>query len=345
MIFSDKTQPMVSVLIATYNQEEYIAQTLDSILMQQCSFDFEIIIGEDCSTDKTREICFDYQKRYPEKIVLCLNETNKGLLDNYFDIFLKTRGKYIADCGGDDYWVSTNKLQEQVDLLENHPELSLVASNWSMYIMQDGLLVDAPGQIKEDWYKPDLYGKKAVISYLNEAVIPRVVLSTSCFRRDLAMEAYLARPELFRSKKATCEDLPLTLCLLMKGPFYFKADNWLVYRVLNNSVSHSENRNEYVSGFAYNTFKQTVCLANDLDIKYIDISAYIDKWIANFTLHAFIVSDVKLMRDIRHFTQIQGISLKKKQILLSFMMAVPGLYGFSRWLYLSLKKSINNSAL
>ena len=101
---SHKIQPLVSVLVATYNQEKYIAQTLDCILMQQCSFEFEIIIGEDCSTDKTREICLEYQAKYPDQIVLCLNEYNKGLLDNYFDIFLKTKGKYIADCGGDDYW-------------------------------------------------------------------------------------------------------------------------------------------------------------------------------------------------------------------------------------------------
>ena len=161
MISSDKTQPMVSVLIATYNQEDYIAQTLDSILMQKCSFDFEIIIGEDCSTDKTREICVEYQKKYPDKIVLCLNETNKGLLDNYFDIFLKTRGKYIADCGGDDYWLSTSKLQDQVDLLEKYPKVSLVASNWSMYKQEAGVVIEAPGQITGDWYEPDLFGKKA----------------------------------------------------------------------------------------------------------------------------------------------------------------------------------------
>jgi len=340
MIFSDKTQPMVSVLIATYNQEEYIAQTLDSILMQQCSFDFEIIIGEDCSTDKTREICLDYQKRYPEKIVLCLNETNKGLLDNYFDIFLKTRGKYIADCGGDDYWVNTNKLQEQVDLLENHPEVSLVASNWSMYIMQDGSLVDAPGQINEDWYKPDLYGKKAVISYLNEAVIPRVVLSTSCFRRDLAMEAYLARPELFRSKKATCEDLPLTLCLLMKGPFYFKADNWLVYRVMMNSISHSEDLNDYVSGFAFKTFKQTVVFAKALGVEPDEISAYIEKWVGNYVLHAFIARDYELMSGMRQFTRAYGIHYKLKQVLLSVFMSIPGIYSLNRWLYLKLWRSL-----
>lgn len=340
MITADKIQPMVSVLVVTYNQEEFIAQTLDSLLMQQCSFDFEILIGEDCSSDRTRQICMEYQEKYPEKIVLCLNERNKGLLDNYFDIFLKSRGKYIADCGGDDYWQATDKLQKQVDLLEKDERITLVAGRWSIYHQKSGLLTEAPDQRPEEWYRPDLYGKKAVISYLNESVIPRVVLSTSCFRRAVAMEAYLEKPELFRSKEVTCEDLPLTLCLLKKGPFYFSKDVWLVYRVLENSLSHSESENEYVSGFAFNTFKQTVLLARALDVKPTEISKYIDKWVGNFVLHAFIARDFQLMRAMLQFSEIGEFPFRTKQALLKFCMSVPVVYDLSRWMYLQFRRLV-----
>ena len=71
-----------SVVVITYNQEAFLAETLNSVLAQQCAFDFEIVVGEDCSTDGTRKICLDYQARYPEKIHLLLHDKNQGLLRN-----------------------------------------------------------------------------------------------------------------------------------------------------------------------------------------------------------------------------------------------------------------------
>jgi len=330
---SENLLPLVSVLVTPYNQEDYIAQTLDSILMQQCTFDFEIIIGEDCSTDSTRHICINYQKQYPEKIILCLNEKNKGLLNNYFDIFLKCRGKYIADCGGDDYWLTTNKLQNQVDLLEKNSNISLVSGNWMTYHQKDGSFGEGAPTLTEDWYRPDCYGKNAVILYLNESVIPRVVLASSCFRKDLAFEAYYSNPELFRSKEVVCEDLPLTLCLLMKGPFYFQKEKYLVYRVLEKSLSHSDNLNVYMRGFAWSAFKQTVELANVLGVKPTDIPAYIQTQVGNFFLHAFINNDGELIQSLRRFIRKFGIPWNCKQRFLFFGMHIPGIYQLIRWLY------------
>lgn len=330
----ENIQPLVSVLIAAYNQEKYIGQTLDSILMQQCSFDFEIIIGEDCSTDGTREICLEYQEKYPDQIVLCLNERNKGLLDNYFDIFLKCRGKYIADCGGDDYWLTTQKLQEQVDLLEKHGNVSLVAGNWLLYKQKTALLENSNSQIPEDWYHPECFGKQAVASYLNESVIPRVVLASSCFRKDWALEAYHAHSNLFRSKDVTCEDIPITLCLLMKGPFYFQRKTYLVYRVLGNSLSHSDSLNTYMRGFAYNTFKHTVRLAKILGVTPGAIPNYIQTQVGNFALHAFINRDQELMKSLWQDVKILDVHLRIKQRILYICMIDPVIYNFTRGLYL-----------
>ena len=115
----------VSVIVLTYNQENTIKRTLDSILSQKCNFNFEIIIGDDCSTDSTVRICQEYQSSYPTIIRLICNETNKGVVKNYYNCILASKGKYIADCAGDDYWVTTTKLQKQYDILEKDPTYKL----------------------------------------------------------------------------------------------------------------------------------------------------------------------------------------------------------------------------
>ena len=284
--------PLVSVLVTPYNQKGYIRQTLDSILMQQCNFDFEVVIGEDCSTDGTREICVEYAKKYPEHIVLCLNEQNKGLINNYFDVFLKAKGKYMADCGGDDYWLSHNKLQEQVELLETHDQVSLVAGNWQLFDQKSGLFTKPTSWINQDWFQPDCFGKEAIANYLNSKDIPRVVLAASCFRGDWAREAYQLHPELFRGKDVVCEDLPLTLVLLLRGPFYISKNNWLVYRVLEKSLSHSKARNAYVKGFAFSAYQQTLHLALTLGVSVQKIRPYAYEKADDFALHAFLNKDV-----------------------------------------------------
>lgn len=114
----------VSVLMITYNHERFIAQALDSVLMQQVDFEYEIVVGEDCSTDSTRQILLEYQQNYPDKIRLLLQRKNLGMIGNMVETCNACRGDYIALLEGDDFWTSPQKLQKQVDLLETHPECS-----------------------------------------------------------------------------------------------------------------------------------------------------------------------------------------------------------------------------
>jgi glycosyltransferase involved in cell wall biosynthesis len=115
----------VSVWMITYNHERYIAQAIDSVLMQRVNFDYELVIGEDCSTDRTREIVVDYQKRYPGRIRLILREKWVGSFWNFLQTFQACKGEYLACLEGDDYWTSPHKLQKQVDYLESHQECTL----------------------------------------------------------------------------------------------------------------------------------------------------------------------------------------------------------------------------
>jgi predicted O-linked N-acetylglucosamine transferase (SPINDLY family)/GT2 family glycosyltransferase len=115
----------VSVLMITYNHEKFIAQAIDSILMQEVNFEYEIVIGEDCSTDNTRQIVIEYQKRYPDKIRLLLPELNIGMLPNFTNTYKACKGEYIAVLEGDDYWITTSKLKKQVDFLERNLDFSI----------------------------------------------------------------------------------------------------------------------------------------------------------------------------------------------------------------------------
>lgn len=127
-IIEDKVlcqNPLVSVYCKVYNQEKYVKTCIESVVNQKTNFDYEIIVHDDCSTDGTRQILQDYQKKYPQKIKLLLQDENQfsqNVNMNVKYIFPEARGKYIASCEGDDYWLDMCKLQKQVDFLENNQE-------------------------------------------------------------------------------------------------------------------------------------------------------------------------------------------------------------------------------
>lgn len=115
----------LSVCVVAYNHERYIEQALRGALMQQTDFDFEIVVGEDCSTDRTREILLALQREHPERVRLLLRERNLGAQLNFIETWRACQGEYIAWLDGDDYWTSPAKLQRQVDFLEAHPQCAI----------------------------------------------------------------------------------------------------------------------------------------------------------------------------------------------------------------------------
>ena len=129
--------PKVSVCITTYNQEKFISQALDSVLMQKTDFDFEVLIGEDDSLDGTREIVKEYARRYSGKIRLFLNDRKNVIYINrrptgrwnFINNIKNARGEYIALLDGDDFWIDPCKLQKQVDFLTINPSYSTCIHN------------------------------------------------------------------------------------------------------------------------------------------------------------------------------------------------------------------------
>lgn len=121
--------PEVSVIVLTYNHECYITQCIEAILSQKVNFSYEIIISDDYSQDNTPEICKKYQLKYPQKIRLLLQEKNRGIAHNYGDTIALTRGKYISQVAGDDFWILDTKLQLQKDYLDTHTQCGLCYTN------------------------------------------------------------------------------------------------------------------------------------------------------------------------------------------------------------------------
>ncbi len=132
----------VSIIVLTYNQEQFIAQAVNSALMQEVDFDYEILIGDDASTDRTAEIVLGLQAAHPGSIrVLQRDKTEaqaerkRGLggKTNFVQAFEACHGKYIALLDGDDYWIDRNKLQKQVDFLEANPDFAICFTNVSAF--------------------------------------------------------------------------------------------------------------------------------------------------------------------------------------------------------------------
>jgi len=131
----------ISVVLITYNHEKYISQAIESILMQDTTFDFKIIIGDDFSTDRTREIVLMYQQKYIEKIEVIFSPTHQGPMANVVNTFTASNGKYIAVLEGDDYWIDSKKLSKQVEFLENHPEFSMCFTDRIFVTEENNLVV------------------------------------------------------------------------------------------------------------------------------------------------------------------------------------------------------------
>lgn len=214
--------PLVSVAIITYNQEKFISQTLESILSQKPGCTYEIIIGDDCSADRNREVIESYREKYPKIIKPIYNQNNLGLIKNYFNVMAHCRGKYIMQCAGDDWWLP-EKLSIQVDFMETHPDIGMCYGKAQTYI--DG---------KKKYGKKFGEKRESFESLLNSNTIPAV---TACFRRDL-LEKYLEDINPL-DKSWLMEDYPLWLWFSHESKVYFINKVLAIYRVLDESASHN----------------------------------------------------------------------------------------------------------
>ena len=119
----------LSIIICTYNREKELKRALECIFGQRTDFDFEVVVGNDCSTDGTDELLASYQRKYHSRLVVSTLEHNSGVGTNWAKAVMLAQGEYIAFLDDDDYWTDENRMQIMVDYLDAHPEVNLLYTN------------------------------------------------------------------------------------------------------------------------------------------------------------------------------------------------------------------------
>lgn len=226
--------PMVSVHMVTYNHQPYIAQAIEGVLRQQTDFGFELVIGEDCSTDGTREIVWAYQKQYPQVIRVLATDRNAGACVNSGNVHAACRAKYIAYCDGDDFWHHPQKLQMQVDFLEKHPDFGLVHTDADW-------LVEATGARTPCWHKT--YHRHSITQgavYEDLLLGNQVITATACARREHVQRFMDERPMMCRRPTRLIGDYSIWLFLALVSKVGYLDVSTATRREVPNSASVSE---------------------------------------------------------------------------------------------------------
>ncbi|TWT07116.1 glycosyltransferase [Planococcus sp. CPCC 101016] len=210
---------MVSIECTSYNHEDFIAEALDSMLMQRTNFAYEILIHDDASTDGTADIIRRYEQKYPEiikPIYQTENQYSKGVLVELFN-HERARGKYMAICEGDDYWTDSNKLQKQVDYMEAHPECSMCvhAAERVSAITKKTVSAIRPS------HKNRIFSVEEVIEGGGDLFATNSIV----YSREKMPEM----PEFYLN--ATIGDYPLVICGALNGTVYYIDENMAAYRV------------------------------------------------------------------------------------------------------------------
>lgn len=280
---------LVSVNCITYNHEKYIADAIESFLMQKTSFKFEIIINDDASTDGTADIIRDYERRYPDLIKPTYQEENqysKGISVSQIN-HKRSKGKYIALCEGDDFWTDPHKLQKQVDYLEKHPECSLVfhaASVVNADKTATGTIAKMPGESRK--IQMDEIALKAEPLYMPTA--------SEMYRKSTMDNP----PKWFLD--ASIGDFPLALIIGNSGYFYYMNEIMSVYRIgvsgswtdrmfnkknanksaiaINEECIQLLNHFNSYSNYQYQKEIENACKLRKTRILYLKMSNYFPTW-------------------------------------------------------------------
>ncbi len=213
---------MVSVSMITYGHEKFIRQAIEGVLMQDCSFNVELILANDCSPDHTDSIVKEIitTHKNPSILINYINhEKNIGMIPNFIYTLQQSQGKYIAICEGDDYWTDPFKLQKQVAILEKHSNVSLVYSNAKIISDDKGDYINDEFFYDKN-YPPTLIKSQAFFLKNNFALLSVSIL----FRKE-----YIRGNELELMKKFAVGDMPLYFILSGKGNFYYINEPMVVY--------------------------------------------------------------------------------------------------------------------
>ncbi len=220
----------VSVAVITYNQENTISQTLDSILRQRGNFELEVVIGEDCSKDNTWQICKDYEIRFPGVVRLLPNTHNLGILGNFARTYYSCTGDFLCDIAGDDYYCDDHALEKQMQYLIQHPSVGVMGANGYRYYVRKDRMIPGLNQMTTgdtDKAKEFFFTK----TYPGGVYFRPVGMM---IRRGLLQ--YLDFDEMIR-RKLPVEDYPMQAILSQHTHFACLPNLLVVYRIYKESAT------------------------------------------------------------------------------------------------------------
>lgn len=222
--------PKISVIVCTYNQEKYLAQAVDSILMQKCDEPFEILIGDDCSTDSTGKIADEYQLRYPTIVRVVRPEKNGGASLNIVRLMKAAKGEYLMICDGDDYWLREDMMQMYSEIFAQHPEVGMICAKAKKYIQEQGSYEGILGYA----------GAEDLMTMLRDS--KDVAAPTIAFRRDLVLK--IIEESQWYIDNNYFYDSIWAYWFAYNSQLKFIDEEVAAYRVLSGSASHASDNSK-----------------------------------------------------------------------------------------------------
>lgn len=321
--------PLVSINCITYNHENYIEQALKGFLEQKTDFEFEILVHDDASTDKTSEIIKKYENKYPEIFKVIYQEHNqysKGISPNEIQ-FSRSRGKYIALCEGDDYWIDPYKLQKQIDYLETHPKCTFSFTN--------GKIKDESRSNQSRIFIPYSSENEKYMDVDNNvynvgelALLGFIPTASFVFRKSILEDL----PDYFY-KKFPAEDMKIKLTATAMGYAYFLNDITCVYRenVPGSAMFKWEQYNQEKKEKLQESFIELLENVDQYTNRNYTEELSLDKLHYLFNL-ALIKRDKQLLKNSLFSERLNSISLRSKiSIYRKLYFPIPENYRVAKW--------------
>lgn len=281
--------PLVSVHMITYNHEPFIRKAIDCVLAQKTTFPFDLVIGEDCSTDGTREIVFDYAKRYPDIIRVITSEQNVGAKKNSKRTNQACLGKYIAFCEGDDYWHHPDKLQKQVAYMEIHPECGLIHSDYHRNNVKDGSLIKDFNKTMNNLPPENLN----MTSILRGGRYLYILTCTVMARKCLINKVTHSDPALYQSNRFLLGDTSLWAEIANISKTHYINESLSTYNVL--PISASKNLDPIKQQiFGKSVSEMCLYLVKKHKLSSSEYAYHLNKWCSNALPLAFYTRDKAL---------------------------------------------------
>ena len=288
------SSPLVSICLVTYNHENYIRKAIEGVLLQEKPFEWELIIGDDASTDDTVKIVGEYVNNNMP-IFLISNNKNKGLNENFLHTLSQCRGKYIAYLEGDDHWITHDKLKKQVKILEQNPDISMVHTNFKSWLVDNDIIIDRGISFQGNCIRENSFGLSSVIAEFEGTFRP-IKTSTCCYRRRLLIDILKDDEFAYLNKHFPTQDFQLFQDLGFRGKFAFIDEDTTVIGV-HNSISNASDAKKRIF-FRYGMFRIGIYYIEKYNLPKDSIQSWLKIQLYYFSNAAVFYGENKIFKEI-----------------------------------------------